>query len=250
MPAYNDKFDGLRIRLASKAFELMPFACSPKEARATIHTLFELYGASDSKEDILYYYLVNHINQNNTLFVKPHDIGYSDKAFIDLKDRFNEKLLRVNPYYSNYKIIELNGYYTIEEYYNSTKDVILKSLNLCEVKNIDVNNDYSNNEILSDKQKNVLTDCLVNTSISLITGAAGTGKTTIIKEFIKNNHFKRILCLTTTNTANNNLKIRDFAGDVTYKNISQFEIEKRRECYDIIIVDEASFVSTKSINTI
>lgn len=250
MPPYNDKFDGLRIRLATKAFELMPFAFFPKEARPSIHTLFDLYDTSDSSGDILYYYLVNYINQNNTLFVKPHNIGYSDKTFIELKERFNEKLLTVNSYYSNHKIIELNGYYTVEEYYNSTKEVILKTLNLCDVKNIEINNDYSENVILSDKQKNVLTGCLHNASISLITGAAGTGKTTIIKEFLKNNYFKRILCLTTTNTANNNLKIRDFSGEVTYKNIAQFENEKCHECYDILIVDEASFVSTKSINTI
>ena len=84
----------------------------------------------------------------------------------------------------------------------------------------------------------------------MITGSAGTGKTTIIKEFIKNNPDKRILCLTTTNTANNNLKIKDFAGDITYKNIAQFEKEKNHEDCDIIIVDEASFVSTDSIEKI
>lgn len=42
---YNDKFDGMRIRLASKSFELMPFAFSPKEARPSLYTLFELYNA-------------------------------------------------------------------------------------------------------------------------------------------------------------------------------------------------------------
>lgn len=250
MPPYNEKFDGLRIGLASKSFELMPFAFSPKEARPSIHTLFELFDSSDSAEEILYNYLVDYINRNNTLFVKPHDIGYSDKVFIYLKDRFNERLLKENPYYKNYKIIELNGYYTVEEYYNSTKNVILNALRLCDVKNKKVNNDYTSNVILSDKQKNVLMNSFVNASISLITGSAGTGKTTIIKEFIKNNSDKKILCLTTTNTANNNLKIRGFLGNVTYKNISQFEKEKNYEFFDVIIIDEASFVSTKSINLI
>ena len=48
MPAYNGEFDGLRIRLGSKSFELMPFAFSPKEARPSLYTLFELYDASDA----------------------------------------------------------------------------------------------------------------------------------------------------------------------------------------------------------
>lgn len=250
MSLYNEKFNGLRIRLASKSFELMPFAFFPKEARPSLHTLVELYDVSDSAEEILYYYVINYINQNNTLFIKPNDIGYSKEIFIDLKDRFNKRLLRVNPFYSDYKIIELNGYYTVEAYYKSTKKVILNALKFCDVKNIELNDDYADNGVLSDKQKNVLTESFVYSSVSLVTGAAGTGKTTIIKEFIKNNFDKKMLCLTTTNTANNNLKIKDFVGEVTYKNISQFENEKCHECYDIIIVDEASFVSTKSINVI
>lgn len=84
-PAFNGEFDGLRIRLASKSFELMPFAFSPKEARPSLYTLFELYDAPDVADEILYHYLVNYINTNNTLFVKPCDIGYSDEKFIELK---------------------------------------------------------------------------------------------------------------------------------------------------------------------
>lgn len=246
----NDMFDGLRIRLASKSFELMPFAFSPKEARPSLYTLFELYDASDAADEILYHYLVNYINTNNTLFVKPCDIGYSDEKFIELKNRFNEKLLRINSYYSDHRIIEISGYYTVESYYNSTQNVILEVIKLCKTKNVQVNNDYSENPLLSAAQKNILSESLKNSSVALITGSAGTGKTTIIKEFIKNNPNKRILCLTTTNTANNNLKIKDFAGNITYKNIAQFENEKNHEDCDIIIVDEASFVSTGSIEKI
>lgn len=250
MPAYNGEFDGLRIRLGSKSFELMPFAFSPKEVRPSLYTLFELYDAPDAADEILYHYLVNYINTNNTLFVKPCDIGYSDEKFIELKNRFNEKLLRINSYYSDHRVIEISGYYTVESYYNSTKNVILKAVNLCKTKNIQVDNDYSENTVLSAAQKNILSKSLKNSSVALITGSAGTGKTTIIKEFIKNNPDKRILCLTTTNTANNNLKIKDFAGDITYKNIAQFEKERIYKDCDIIIVDEASFVSTDSIEKI
>lgn len=246
----NDMFDGLRIKLASKSFELMPFAFSPKEARPSLYTLFELYDAPDAADEILYHYLVNYINTNNTLFVKPCDIGYSDEKFIELKNRFNEKLLRINSYYSDHRIIEISGYYTVESYYNSTQNVILEVIKLCGTKNVQVNNDYSKNPLLSAAQKNILSKSLKNSSVALITGSAGTGKTTIIKEFIKNNPDKRILCLTTTNTANNNLKIKDFAGDITYKNIALFEKERIYKDCDIIIVDEASFVSTDSIEKI
>lgn len=175
MPAYNGEFDGLRIRLASKSFELMPFAFSPKEARPSLNTLFELYDAPDAADEILYHYLVNYINTNNTLFVKPYDIGYSDEKFTELKNRFNEKLLRINSYYSDHRIIEISGYYTVESYYNSTQNVILEVIKLCKTKNVQVNNDYSENPLLSAAQKNILSKSLKNSSVALITGVCGNG---------------------------------------------------------------------------
>lgn len=249
MPRYNERFTGLRIHLGTKAFELMPFAFSPRQAKPSLYALFELFDASDSKEDILYHYTVNFINQNNALFVKPEDIGYSNDRFIELKDKFNQKLLNLIPYYSNRQIIEVNGYYTIGEYYSATKEVISRAIDLCGLKNQQTNNDYDGNVVLSDEQKNILTNVFANSSVALVTGAAGTGKTTLIKEFIKNNPEKSILCLTTTNTANNNLKMKEFTN-VTYRNISQFEAAQSHNSHDIIIVDESSFVSTEAIRSI
>lgn len=250
MPSYNEKFDGLRIRLGTKAFELMPFAFSPKDARPSLHTLYEIFDASNSKGEILYHQIVDYINQNNVLFIKPSDIGYSEEKFEELMLDFNNHLDKVNSYYSDHKIINVNGFYSIKSYYDMTLSTISNALSLCDKKNIDLNNDYSENEFLSLNQKNILSNALSKSSIAIITGAAGTGKTTLIKEFIKNNNDKRILCLTTTNTANNNLKIKEYKSNVKYSNISKFESEKTYELYDVVVVDESSFVSTKSIEQI
>lgn len=245
----NDKFNNLKIRLGTKAFDVMPFAFSPKGAKPSLHTLFELYDAEDRRDEILYNYIANYINQNNSLFVKPEDIGYSKERFIELKDKFNQKLLLNNSYYSENQIVEINGYYTIGAYYNETKEVINRAFELCHKVNQQVDNNYADNDMLSDEQRKILTNAFVDSSIALVTGAAGTGKTTLIKEFVKNNDDKRILCLTTTNTANNNLKLDD-CNNVKYLNIAQFESYERRVPYDIIIVDEATFVSTEAIGSI
>ena len=250
MPSYNEKFDGLRIRLGTKAFELMPFAFNPKDARPSLHTLYEIFDASNSKGEILYHQIVEYINQNNVLFIKPSDIGYSEEKFEELMLDFNNNLDNVNSYYSDHKIINVNGFYSIKSYYDMTLSTISNALSLCDKKNIDLNNDYSENEFLSLNQKNILSNALLKSSIAIITGAAGTGKTTLIKEFIKNNNDKRILCLTTTNTANNNLKIKEYKSNVKFSNISKFESENTYELYDVVVVDESSFVSTKSIEQI
>lgn len=245
----NDKFNNLKIHIGTKAFDVMPFAFSPKGAKPSLHTLFELYDAENRRDEILYNYIVNYINQNNSMFLKPEDIGYSKERFVELKDKFNEKLLRSNSFYSEYTIEEINGYYTIGAYYNETKEVIKYAFELCHKSNQQVDNNYADNDMLSGEQRRILTRAFADSSIALVTGAAGTGKTTLIKEFIKNNDDKSILCLTTTNTANNNLKLDD-CNNVKYLNIAQFESPERRVPYDIIIVDEATFVSTKAICSI
>ena len=250
MPAHNESFNNLNIRLGSKSFELMPFAFCPRESKPSLHTLVELFDPSKAEEEILYRHIVNYINENNTLFVKPGDIGYSDETFKELKERFNQKLLTKNNYFKSQKIIEVEGYYSIEEYYNMTMRVIDVAFSLCDKKNKEINGDYSKNLTLFPEQKEALSKSFVNSSISLITGAAGTGKTTLIKEFIMNNSDKRILCLTTTNTASNNLKMKGLKGNVSYSNISKFEKEGLHEAFDIIIIDEASFVDTKSADDI
>ena len=232
MPPHNDRFDDLRIHLGTKSFDLMPFAFSPRQAKPSLYTLLELFDGTNANDEILYRHIVDFIDQNNVLLLKPADIGYSNEKFIALKDAFNKKLAEINPYYIDHRIIEVHGFYTIEAYYRETKEVIERALNLCEVKNLQLNSDYSANDVLSEAQKQILTHAFTNSSIALVTGSAGTGKTTLIKEFVKNNSDKSILCLTTTNTANNNLKMKD-GGNVTYKNIAQFKIERFHDLFDV-----------------
>lgn len=249
MPSHNEEFDGLRIRKGTKAFDLMPFAFFPRRARPSLYSLFELFDGANAADEIFYRHIVDHINQNNVLFIKPADIGFSDERFVALKDEFNAKLEKIIPYYNNYRIIEVNGFYTVEAYYEASKKVIARALELCVKQNVEVNDDYHENAILSEGQTRILQSAFKASSICLVTGTAGTGKTTLIKEFIKNNSQKKILCLTTTNTANNNLKMTG-CRNTLYMNISQYEAERYHDSFDIVIVDEASFVSTKSIDTI
>ena len=100
---------------------------------------------------------------------------------------------------------------------------------------------------LSNDKNNILRTAYKTSSICVITGAAGTGKTRLIHEYIKLNADKRILCLTTTNTAKNNLK-GEYGNNVIYKNTS--ENWKQSENYDFIIIDEAGFVSTEKMRDI
>ena len=250
LPQGNELFDNLRIRTGSKSFELMPFAFFPKSSRPSLSLLFELYDADSRKEEVLYHQIVEYINDNNALFIKPVDIGYEENTFKKLAKAFNKKLLNENSYFNDYRITEIDGCFTIYSYLEQTKD-IFNYVNFMKFQEPTIlNNNYSTNDFLSIKQKEILSTAFLTSSIALVTGAAGTGKTTLIKEFIKQNRDIKILCLTTTNSANNNLRIDSSFENVSYKNISVFEQEQFREDFDAIIIDEAGFVSTKSAHKI
>lgn len=251
MPLYNNEFNNLRIRLATKAFELMPFAFNPKDTKLSLTTLLEIFDLADRDDEILYRRMTDYINQNNTLFLKPEDIGYSQEDFFKLAANFNNKIDSLYKYYDKYKIVEFKGNYTISFYYESTKLVIESAIKLANKENnsFEIKKCQSDSTILSSVKKNIINKIFLKGHIAIITGSAGTGKTTLIKELIKLYDNKNILCLTTTNTANNNLKIES-ATNVDYMNISQFENERYHNNYDFVIVDEATFVSTKSIKNV
>ena len=242
----NSKFNNLRISTGSLSFELMPYAFNPKGTITNFETLNEIIDCNDSIEyQAFYTNLTNYINEKNELFVKPKDIGYDEVQASRLVKLFNDKLISLNEFYADHKIVNFNGYYTIEFYYKETIK-ILKIIGSYLKSNVSLNK--SKNPNLSSIQKEIIEHCFDKSHIAFVTGSAGTGKTTIIKEIIENNQQLKILCLTITNTALNNLKTNTY--NVTYLNIKNFENQIQSisdSSYDIVIIDEASFVPTKSI---
>lgn len=236
----NSKFDNLCICSGSLAFELMPYAFNPKQAKVP-RNLLNLIVKVDCQEELFYSDIVEYIKDKNALFVKAQEIGYSEKDAIELYNKFNHKLEETNNFYLDHKIIYIYGHFTIESYLNETIK-IFECVEKKEKSNLILNK--STNELLSQEQLHIINSCFSSSRINFICGIAGSGKTSIIKEIIKNNKNISILCLTTTNTALNNIKVE--CDNVTYANISEFLKNKSLNTndFDLIIMDEASFVST------
>ncbi len=242
----NEGFNKLRINQGTRDFELMPIAYKPINTEPSLDTLSDVFNLFDNRDQLLYRNLESYINDNNRLFIMPADIGYSNEYFIEQMNEYNKKLDSLQIYNKN-KIISVFNYFTIDTIYNKTKQIIRCASELCNKKLIELNNNYDNNTFLSDEKKDILRKCFTKNSIALVKGSAGTGKTALIKEFIKNNSDKKILCLTVTNTANDNLKVKTINSNICYKNITEFEYNDFSFKYDVIIIDEASFVDTSSM---
>lgn len=249
MHLYNNKtttlnpfFNGLKISSGSLGFEHNPIAFSPLVLSPTIEELSRLFDLNEYKHEFLYKKIEKYINQNNVLFVDCEAIGLDRENIEKLVKVFNQKLYSY--YYSDYKIIKVYDKYTINSYYKKTIEVLQMINELSQKSNSPINTKFIDDCFLSNDKKFILSHAFNNSSICIVSGAAGTGKTSLIREFLKLNTDKNILCITTTNTAKNNLK-GDYGTNVIYKNTSEY-ISHFRE-YDFIIIDEASFISTESI---
>lgn len=240
----NPYYDDLRIGSGSLGFEYNPIAFSPLIERPTIEELSKIVNLKEYEHEFLYREIENYINQNNSLFVDANSFAYSKEKLEELIDKFNRNLYS---YYSNYKIIKIYEKYTIKFYYDASLEVIENISKLNRKCNVSMNFPIDDNTELSNDKNNILRTAYKTSSVCIVTGAAGTGKTRLIHEYIKLNADKRILCLTTTNTAKNNLK-GEYGNNVLYKNTS--ENWKQSENYDFIIIDEAGFVSTEKMRDI
>lgn len=241
---YNPYFDGLKIASGSLGFESNPIAISPLIEQPTIEELSRFLDFSEYKHEFLYREIKNYINTNNSLFVDPSNINYEQSKIDELVEKFNSSLCS---YYSNYKIIKIHGKYTIQFYYEASIKILSNISNLKAKKNVQINYVKDESSGLSEDKIYILENAFANSSICFVTGAAGTGKTTLIHEYIKNNPDKKILCLTTTNTAKNNLK-NNYGTNVTYLNAAEYKYNL--DSYEIIVVDEASFVSTEIMSLV
>lgn len=246
---YNPFYDNLKIASGSLGFEYNPIAFSPLVESPSIEDLSRILDLNNYEHEFLYRRIENYINNNNSLFVDKQALNYSDEKLQELINLFNSKLY---DYYADYKIIKVYDKYTIKFYYDASIRVLEKISKLANNKSITLNYPTIENTQLSDDKNQIIKKAFKDSSICVVTGAAGTGKTTLIHEYININYDKKILCLTTTNTAKNNLKV-DKATNVTYKNTSEYTSNKNQNScneYDLIIIDEAAFVPTAMIDEI
>ena len=106
-------------------------------------------------------------------------------------------------------------------------------------------------DVDSEEKKNILLNMFDKTKVSLIYGAAGTGKTYLINHIANYMNKKTILFLANTNPAVENLRRKVTAIDsqkCEFMTIKKFLMSKyNRTDYDILVIDECSMVSNSDM---
>lgn len=241
-------------------FDTMPFCSGLRKHVPNLTDLLIALDATGREHEFMARIIKNNTEQKGMLYTKLEQVGEKYKLgnFEDvetLSNLYNEKLPKTKKQQGRKLIID-KGYIFIESYRDDTISII-KTINGLTQRGVDnysntarhwiENNDYN----ISEEKKKSLETMFDKSHVSVIYGAAGTGKTTFInyisnflKEYSK-------LYLAYTKAAVNNLRRKiAHTSDCEFMSISKFNNKYnddiKRE-YDIIFIDECSTVSNKEM---
>ena len=259
----NYRLSNLYIAFESIPFDEMPFCSSLKKHVPCLNDLFECFDSNEREHELLARLIKNNTEQKGILFTPiskdPKTGKYFLGGFYDVEKlilNHNDRLYDNNKQQARKLIID-KGYIYIEGYKNDTVSIIKSITNLSKqglpnytntvrywIKNLDHSN-------VSEEKKEALVNLFDKSKVSVIYGAAGTGKTTMINYIATFFNDKSILYLAHTNPAVNNLKRKVFASSNScFMTISKFNNVKSEDIkrdYDIVVIDECSTVSNRSM---
>ena len=241
-------------------FDTMPFCSGLRKHVPNISDLLIALDTAGREHEFMARVIKNNTEQKGMLYTPLEQNGEKYKLgnFEDvetLKNIYNKKLPQTQKQQARKLIID-KGYIFIEAYRDDTISIITTIKRLAQsgvsnysntVKHWIDNSDYN----ISEEKKKALETMFAKSHVSVIYGAAGTGKTTFINYI--SNFFKEYskLYLAYTNPAVNNLKRKVAAtSDCEFMTILKFNNRYNNDIkrkYDIIFIDECSTVSNKEM---
>lgn len=246
-------------------FDDMPFCSALRKHVPSISDIFDCFEISGREHEIIAWFIRHNTEQKGILFTKLEKSDDGKYKILDFEDVeslvnvYNSRLYK-NRTQQARKLIIKNNFIFIESYKEDTVSIIqtVKSLTTNGIPN-HANTakhwiDTQDNSDLSDEKKDALINLFDKSKVALIYGAAGTGKTTLINyisTFFKD--YSR-LYLAHTNPAVNNLKRKVSASSkCNFMTITKFNNPYAKDVkrdYDILIIDECSTVSNKSMRKV
>ena len=246
-----DYLSNLCLKSKCFPFEKLPFVMSMAGHTPSGEELFMSLESEDCEDELLARHILNNIEQKGILYTQLDELSeYGDIDELIIK--FNNKLYGAQ---KRLTIIKEHDYVYMEGYEKSTIDIINKINNLTKIGLEGYKESYEFWETVegytqdvSDEKKEILRKMYADSSVSLIYGAAGTGKTTMISSISEYLSDKNKIFLANTNTAVENLRRRVKIKNSEFYTIAEYNksdyIDK--QC-DILVVDECSTVSNEDI---
>lgn len=259
IPFTNSSLSYLRLDSKCIPFDTMPLCTGLKDHVPSLFDLLSCIDSAQREHELLARMVQVNTEENNVLFTpleKDEEGNYFFKDFYNIEKLisiYNSKLYSSEKQQAR-KMIIMFDHVFIKQYVIDTIDIIqiLKSYTKQGLGNYTnyVNYWIENNSIeINEEKQKILQNMFSETKVSLIYGAAGTGKTYLIRIISEmfSNYTK--LYLAQTNPAVNNLRrsVKDLKND-KFLTITKFLSNKNQIIdFDVVIIDECSTVSNRDM---
>ncbi len=251
---YNNKcLTNLNIASKCYPFEQKPFICNIvgiKTSKGYIKDIVEIVDDRSEFERFLpYIRIARLISETGEL--------YFDKKIIATDEAIKKYNIGLDSWERSqgFEIKEEKGRVFIDSYESTTLFILeklLKSLHRSDKEQLKNNEKYIREcgiEFEDDLKRIAMKYLFVFSKIMLIYGAAGTGKTTLVKYISQMLSKSKKLFLTKTHTALHNLQnnICDVGGNVQFASIDSVVKSNESIDFDVIFVDECSTIDNRTM---
>lgn len=250
----NNNLSSLYLENGCIPFDKMPFSTSLLGHNPRIEDLFDCIDPKNREHELLTRSVLINTEIKAQLYTSRDELEKFGDVSV-LANTFNCKL------YSKHqgrRLDERNGHFYIKGYEEDTIEIIKKLIGLSG-EGVQNYSNYFDEWIRSgthgvdcEEKKKVLEQIFVNSSVAIIYGSAGTGKSTLINHI--SNLFKNQskLFLANTNPAVDNMQRRVTAGtsNSSFMTITKLLTRDNQVKYDIVVIDECSTVSNRDMRKI
>lgn len=246
----NNNLSGMYLKNGIIPFEKMPFAMNPiKHVPSFTNVLYSI-GIEEREHELLGRFINENSNNNGILYTDVKDLDFTDVE--SLAEIYNNNLFSGHKYSSS--IVIERGY----AYVNGMQSDCISILNTIKGKANERVNGYQQSfnqwidenprvkQLYDDEKITYLANLFNSSKVGIITGPAGTGKTTMVKALTEffSEHDQSFMFLAVTNTALDNLRRRVSVSGGKYRTVYQFIKKENMDVKtDILVIDECSTVS-------
>lgn len=249
----NWKLSNLYLKYGSIPFDKMPFNQSPVNHNPRLHALFECIPTRNRKHELLARQLRNNTEISGRIFTPVEELAH----YGDIKDLARTYNATLWPgHRDRSRIVVKDDYAYIREYRLDTTSIIKQLIELSKIEDPDYSNDVEfwlvlgDYEVDSPEKIEILTKMFSQSSVAVIYGSAGVGKSTLINHISHFYEDKEKLYLAQTNPAIDNLKRRvnsnrDYCEFSTIASFLKYGYGDPE--YELLVIDECSTVSNKDM---
>lgn len=250
----NKQLSDLYLNYGCIPFDNMPFASSLIQHNPEIIDLFECIDSTGREHELMARYIHNNMSSNAKLYTSVKALEEHVGDVEQLKNQFNKNITYWK--HEGRKLEKFGQSIYVKDAFDDTKYIVEELQRKSQTGVMNYADAVSSwmeekQEVNCEEKREILTGLLNETSIALIYGAAGTGKTyliNLVSQFFDENSK---LYLANTYPALDNLRRRVKSQNREFMTVKSFVMSRKiKTDYDILIMDECSMVSNADMAAI